>query len=143
MPARMSGLSSRSPCSARPGDHRPVRVAQDDARAHLDQLVDEEQPALEHLLVDQDGALGLGGHDQRDAQQVGGKGRPGRVVDLGHGAVQVRRDGQALPGRHEDVVAANLDLDAQSLEGQQDHAQVLRRGVLDQDLASGRPPPGR
>src|SRR5439155_14626981 len=35
-------------------DDRSVRVAEDDPRAHADQLVDEEQATLEHLLEDED-----------------------------------------------------------------------------------------
>src|SRR5262249_20765948 len=44
-----------------PGDNRAVRVAEDDPGPHVDELVDEEEPALEHLLEDQDGALCLRG----------------------------------------------------------------------------------
>ena len=40
----------------RAGDDGAMRVAEDDSRAHRDELVDEEQAALEHLLEDQDGA---------------------------------------------------------------------------------------
>ena len=44
----------------RAGDDDAVRVAEDDPRAHADQLVDEEEAALEHLLEDQDRAARLG-----------------------------------------------------------------------------------
>src|SRR6266571_1677738 len=37
----------------RPGDHGAVRIAQDEARAHADELVHEEQPRLEQLLEHQ------------------------------------------------------------------------------------------
>lgn len=61
-PARISGLVS----AYRPKwlleivavHHHPVRVAQDDLRAHVDQFVREEQAALEHLLVDEHAAFG-------------------------------------------------------------------------------------
>ena len=48
-----------------------VRVAEDDLRTHVDELVHKEQAALEHLLVDEHGAFGLGGHHQNDTDQVG------------------------------------------------------------------------
>jgi hypothetical protein len=67
-------------------DHQgPVRVAQDDLRAHVDQFVREEQAALEHLLVDEHAAFGLGGHHQYDAQQVGSETRPWMIAH-GHDA---------------------------------------------------------
>ena len=58
MPARMSGLDMRCAVEPRrPVDDHAVRVAEDDPRAHRDELVDEEQAVLEHLLEDQDRAL--------------------------------------------------------------------------------------
>ena len=47
-------------------DDRAVRVAEDDPRAHRDELVDEEEPVLEHLLEDQDRPLRL----RRDASAI-------------------------------------------------------------------------
>src|SRR5205823_73010 len=38
----------------RPADHDAVRVAEDDPGAHSDELVHEEQAALEHLLEHED-----------------------------------------------------------------------------------------
>src|SRR5919201_7145443 len=37
-----------------PGHDGPVGVAEDDPRAHADQIVGEEQPVLEHLLEHED-----------------------------------------------------------------------------------------
>ena len=97
MPARMSGLVTCWPTSRlRPDDDGAMRVAEDDLRAHGDQLVDKEEPALVHLLVDDDRALRLGGRHQGDAHEVGREGGPGRVVDLGHGAAKVRPHAQIL-----------------------------------------------
>ena len=66
IPARMSGLSSRASEDGSTAYDRPVGIAQRDPSAHRDQLVDEEQPVLEHLLEDQHGAAGLGGESERD-----------------------------------------------------------------------------
>src|SRR5262249_20893773 len=52
------------PC--RPGHDGAMRVAEDDPRPHVDELVDEEQPALEHLLEDEHGAPGLRGDSESD-----------------------------------------------------------------------------
>lgn len=56
-------------------DDGAVRVAEDDLRAHVDELVDEEETALEHLLMDKHGAAGLGGYDEEHGEQV--RRRPG------------------------------------------------------------------
>ena len=52
----------------RAGDDRAVRVAEDDARAHRDELVGEEQPVLEHLLEDEHRPARLG--RDRDARST-------------------------------------------------------------------------
>ena len=44
--------------------HRPVRVAKDDLRAHVDQFIDEEQTRLEHLLMNKYRSFRLGGNNQ-------------------------------------------------------------------------------
>ncbi len=67
---------------ARTADDRPMGIAQRYPSAHRDELVDEEEAVLEHLLEDQDLALSLGGEGQRDRGEVGRKGRPGAVLDL-------------------------------------------------------------
>ena len=51
-------------------NHGSVRVAQDDLSSHVDELVNEEQTALKHFLVDEHCALGLCGYHKHDAQQV-------------------------------------------------------------------------
>src|ERR1041384_540425 len=45
------------------GDDGAVRIAQHDPCAHPDQLVDEEEPRLEHLLEHEQRALTLRRHD--------------------------------------------------------------------------------
>src|SRR3954470_19605369 len=65
---------------ARAAYDRAVRVADDHPSAHRDQLVDEVEAVLEHLLVNQDQALGLRRHRDGDAGEVGGERGPGAVL---------------------------------------------------------------
>ena len=90
MPARMSGLSSRcAEESGRTGDDGAVRVAEDDPRAHRDELVDEEEPALEHLLEDEHRPRRLRRRDDRDRREVGGERGPDAALDLRDLAAEV------------------------------------------------------
>src|SRR4051812_28652779 len=50
-------LRAREPVAAH--DDGAVRIAENDARAHLNQLVGEEEPRLKHLLEDHHRSLGL------------------------------------------------------------------------------------
>src|SRR5690349_24451044 len=55
-------LDGAAPERRRSRDDRAMGIAEDDPGTHPDQLVDEVEPRLEHLLEDQDhpGALGRG-----------------------------------------------------------------------------------
>lgn len=79
-PARMSGEVMRVARRRRrwswPMTVAAVGVTEDDLGPHVDQLVNEEKAALEHLLVNQHSSLGLRGHHQEDRQQVGCKAGP-------------------------------------------------------------------
>src|SRR5438874_1080386 len=88
-----------------PVHERPVRVAEHHARAHADQLVHEEEPALVHLLVEEHRALRLRRRHQRHAHEVGGEGGPRAVVDGRDGVAEIGTDGQRL-GRGQDEVVA-------------------------------------
>ena len=66
-------------------DHRSsVRVAKDDLRPHVDQLIHKEQAAFEHLLMDQHTTDSLGGNHQEDTQQVRRKSRPMSAEGTSH-----------------------------------------------------------
>ena len=65
-----------------------VRVTEDDLRTHVDELVDEEQAALKHLLVDEYGTFGLRGHHQHDTDQVGREAWP-RCIGYGEDFVLI------------------------------------------------------
>ena len=52
-------------------NNRTVRIAKNNLCAHVDQFIDKEKTALEHLLMNQYTTFCLGSHYQHDAQQVG------------------------------------------------------------------------
>ena len=118
-------------------DHGAVRVAENDLRAHIDQVVHEEQTAFKHLLVNQHGALRLGGDHEHHADQVGGQAGPGGVGDRHNGAVQIGVDAILLLGRDKDVVAPLLKMDAQPAETLRDDAQMIVGDILDGERAAG------
>ena len=118
-------------------DQRTVRVAEHHARAHADELVDEEQPALVHLFVEQHGALGLRGRHQRHAHEIGGEGRPRAVVDRRDGVAEIRPHRQPLARGQDEVVAVGARAHAEPAEDREGHAQMLETGVLDDDLTAG------
>src|SRR5688572_10989436 len=119
-----------------PGHQRAVRVAEHDARAHPDELVDEEHPRLEHLLVHQDEALALRGGDDRDRHDVGRERRPRLVLELRHVPAEVASDFLVLIFRDDEILAVFLADDAEPLEAHSDRAEVLEARVLDAQLGA-------
>ena len=105
-------------------DNGAVRVAEDDLRAHVDEFVDEEESAFEHLLMEEHAASRLCGDRDEHREQVGGEPRP-RCVGEGHnGSVEEGvHDIMRLTG-HDEVVAVFLNLYAKSAEGIGDDAEV-------------------
>src|SRR5690606_23583878 len=120
-----------------PDHHRPVRVAEHDPRAHADHLVGEEHPRFEHLLVDEDRALALRGHHERDGGQVRRERRPRAIVDLRHVPAEIHTALLLLIRRDQQVLTLDLAPDPEPVERQQRRIQVLDRRVPDQDLAPG------
>src|SRR5215212_5582209 len=123
----------------RPDHDRPVRVADRDLGAHRDQFVDEEQPVLEHLLEDQDRALGLRGEGDRDRREVRREGRPRAVLDLGLVVARVARDDELLAARDDDVAALPARMQPEALEHEADHPHVLGHALADAKLPAGHP----
>ena len=115
----------------RPDDDGAVRVAQHDARAHADQLVHEEQPRLEHLLVDDDHALALRRRDERDGHRIRRERGPRLILELRHRAAEVAADLHLLVRRDDEVLALDATDDAEALEAHERGAQVLDAGALD------------
>src|SRR5262245_7617842 len=100
----------------RPLDEGAMRVAQDHTGAHPDQPVDEEHPALVHLLVKEDGSPGLGGSDQGHAHEVGGEGGPRAVVHARDSIAEVALDGERLSGGDHEVGPDDVGHDPQPPE---------------------------
>src|SRR5882672_10398876 len=117
------------------GDHGAVRVAQHDARAHPDQLVHEEEARLEQLLEHQQDPLALRRNHDRDRHQIGGEGGPRAVLQLRHVPAQVGANAALLTGIHDQLGAVESRADAQSLEPQEDAAQILAAHAVDRDRA--------
>src|SRR5690606_37551577 len=75
--------------------------------------------------------------DECDGREVRRERGPGAVVDLRDMASQVRADLAILLGGHEQVLPADLAVDAHPLEAEQCRIEVLDGRVPDQDLAAG------
>lgn len=65
-----------------PHDDGAVRVAEDDLCPHVYELVDEEEAALKHLLMDEHGAARLCRHDEEHGEQVGRQTRQGASASV-------------------------------------------------------------
>ena len=111
-------------------DDGTMWVAQDNLRPHVDEFIDEEQAALEHLLVDEYRTLGLSAHDEEHAQKVGRQARPGRVGQRHERAVEEGLYLVVVVARDEDVVALLFHADAQTAEGGRDDAQVVVADIV-------------
>src|SRR5205823_6877369 len=100
-----------------PVDDGPVRVAEDDPRAHADELVDEEEAVLEHLLEDEDRPPRLGRDRERDRGEVGRERWPRPVLDLRYLTAEIVLDGEDLAVGDEHARLLELELHAEALEG--------------------------
>ena len=112
-----------------------MRIAEDDPRSHRDELVDEEQTVLEHLLEDQDRSPRLCGDGERDRRQVGGERRPRAVLELRNLSAEIVLDHQVLIGRDVQGRLAQLHTHAEPLERRHDRREVSRHDVLDRHVA--------
>src|SRR5437763_4100508 len=110
--ADVGALHALAVKTARAADHRAMRIAEDHPSAHGDELVDEEQAVLEHLLEDQDHPVRLRGERERDAREVGWERGPWALPDLRDGPTPVAAHAQLLAGGHHHVVAVEPDLAA-------------------------------
>src|SRR6266511_1441209 len=117
-------------------DDDPVRIAQDHARAHVDQLVDEEEPAFEHLLEDQNRAPGLSRDDQRDRGHVGREQRPRPVLDLRDLTPEIVLDRKLLLRWNAHARLTDLDPDAEPLQPGKDRDQIRGPHLLDRHVAA-------
>ena len=122
----------------RPGHDRPVRVAEDDPRAHRDELVHEEQAALEHLLEDQHRRLAPAWRRSQRSRS----GRPGRRATgrpRSSGSARRGRPGSRAPAPAARAGSSlDLDVDAEPLEDRAGSAaRSSRLDAVDRDIAAG------
>ena len=68
-------------------DYSAVRIAEDDLRTHVDEFIDEEQAAFEHLLMEKHAASGLGGYHDEYREKVGCQSGPGGICQGHDGTV--------------------------------------------------------
>ena len=94
-------------------DHCAVWVAKDDLCAHIDELVHKEETALKHLLMNEDGPLGLCRYNEEDAQQVWCQSWPRRISDGEDRAIHKGLYLVTLSGGYNEVIASLYDLNAE------------------------------
>src|SRR5689334_2681448 len=97
-------------------DEGAVGIAQHDAGSHRRELIDEEHPRLEHLLVHHDQAFALCRSDDRDRHCISRECRPRLILELRDVPAHVALDLARLLRRHDQVGTLDFTLDAQSLE---------------------------
>ena len=114
-------------------DDCPVRIAKDDLSTHIDQFVNEEQSALEHLLMEQHRATSLGSYDDQHRQQVWRQSRPRGISQRHDRTIDKRLYLVVSLFGDNEVVAFYLHLHTQAAEGFRDEAKVLDRSILDSD----------
>ena len=119
-----------------PDHDSPVRVAENDLGTHLYQAVNEEKPALEHLLVDEDTAPALGCHDQQHTQEVRSQTRPRSIRNRHYRAVHKRVYDITFLLGDENIIATLLQIDSDSSETFGNDAEILMGDILDGDAAA-------
>ena len=105
-------------------DDGTMGVAEDNLCAHIDESVNKEQTALEHLLVEQHRTASLCGYDDEYGEQVGSKSRPWCIGQRHDSTIDERVDNVVFLTRDEEIVAIFLDFDAQTSEGIGDDAEI-------------------
>ena len=111
-------------------DDGTVGVAEDYLCSHVYQLVDEEQAALEHLLMEEDATAGLCRDDDEHRQEVGRQSGPRCVGQRHDGAVDEGIYLIVVLTRDDEVVALNVYLHAKAAESVGDDAEIAERHVL-------------
>ena len=112
-------------------------VAENDSRAHADELIGEEQAVLEHLLEHQHRPVGLCRDGESDRGEVGGKSRPRSVLDLRHVAPEIVLHHQLLSRWHAHEAVALLDPHTELLERVEDRGEIRVFDAVDRDVAAG------
>ena len=115
----------------------PVRVAEYNLGSHIDEFIDKEEAALEHLLVDKHAASGLYGCDKGYTYQVGCESWPWCVRDGEYGSVHETVYLIHFMGWDVEVVAALPYFDAQTAENLWYETQMFNHYIFNRDVALG------
>ena len=117
-------------------DDSAVGVAEDDLGSHVYELVNKEESALKHYLMDEDWAFGLCRYNEHDAQKVWGESWPWGISE-GHGAaVHEGCHFIVVLFRYMDVIVDMFELDAKPAEHIGDDAEVVVADILDGYVAA-------
>src|SRR5687768_11713313 len=111
-----------------------MRITENDLRAHGNQLVDEEESGLEHLLVHHDQPVALSGCHDGDRHRVRGECRPRLVLELRYMVAHVRLNLECLLRRNDQILSVYLALDSKALETHSRRSQMLDACILDAQL---------
>ena len=106
-----------------------VWVAKNDLCAHINKLVDEEETALEHFLMDEHRTFGLRADHQQNAQQVRREARPRCITKCHERTIYEALYFVMLLLWNKEVPSICLDPDAQPSESVWADAQMLWRNI--------------
>ena len=106
-------------------NNRTVRIAKNNLCAHVNQFIDKEKTALEHLLMNQYTTFCLGSHYQHDAQQVRSQSRPGSIGNGHDGTVDKRLDLIAILCRNKNIISSLFEFNTQTAETFGNNTQIF------------------
>ena len=139
MPARMSGDTSRSPRSRR----GPVTIARCGSQRTMSApiavslSVKTRRFSNIHSWISTEPSDWVASATATLVRSAGNAGQ-GPSMTFALVAAEVGLDDQPLPAGDDDVVAVELAVEAEAVEDEADHPQVVRDRVLDPQLAAGR-----
>src|SRR5690606_6126596 len=108
-----------------------MRIAEYDLCTHIDKLVDEEEAAFKHLLMDEDGAGCLCGDNKYNTDEVRCKPWPWGIRHGQDRAVDESLDSIAFLRGDVNVVATKLHFDAKTTEDFRYDTEHLDAAVTD------------
>src|SRR6185436_17436183 len=93
-----------------------MRITENDLGSHVDQLIDQEQPAFKHFLVDKYSTICLCSCHQNHTQQIRCKARPDCISDGEDGAIDESIDFIILLARNEQIITAQFHFNPEPLK---------------------------
>src|SRR6185312_14890163 len=123
--------------SAKTNDCGTVRVAENDAGTHIQQLVHKEQPALKHFLMNEHASFRLRGYHQQYAQEIRCESGPGMIVNSEHGPIEVGLNFINILGRNINIISLYFQFDSELSESVWNNTEVWQTYILDQEFTPG------